>query len=171
MSIALSGRASGMLTVLLVGLAVLQWPLGTRGRARLLAAELLAAGPPSDGRTAAGLQDSPSPGLSDEPSVGLAPDLVMELVAAGLRGGLSVVDALSCAISAGQASRTAPLRGAGRGRPVPGRAAPRFARRFTGWQAALRRRRGRRPRGDQTAYLGGGRGSVAGRGPCRPGLA
>ena len=153
MSTALPDRAFAAVTVLLVGLAVLQWPPGNRGRARLSLAELLGAGAPGDRRTAAGLQDSPAPELNDAPPIELAPDLIMELVAAGLRGGLSVVDALSCAISAGQGTPTAPRRPDGRGRPLA-RARLRLAHRFVGRHPAPRRRRRSRPTGDPTTYLG-----------------
>jgi pilus assembly protein TadC len=92
---------------LLVGLAVAIWPSRRRTRRARRAAAVLA-GPGAPVRAdpvirrwpkvvaAIGFRSRASPPLR------LATDLLMELVAAGLRSGLSVVDALGCTASAGR---------------------------------------------------------------------
>ena len=127
---------SRSLAALLVGLAVLSWPLGAAGAARRVLVSSSAAGRAGRGGNRCWTEGFAAREPGRRAPLDLAPDLLMELVAAGLRGGLSVVDALSCAIARPVSRPTAtpvgrrPLARARRApRPVVGGTRPTAARR------------------------------------------
>jgi Type II secretion system (T2SS), protein F len=103
------GSAPSWCAPLLAGLAVAVWPSRHTQRARRVAAALPRPGPPQ--RAGPAVPEWPKVvavigyrsrrGPPGRP-LRLAPDLVMELVASGLRSGMSVVDALGCAALAGR---------------------------------------------------------------------
>jgi Type II secretion system (T2SS), protein F len=106
------GSASSWCAPFLAGLALAVWPSRNSQRARRVAAALTRHVPPERAgqavpdwlKVVAVMGYRPRAGPPGRP-LRLAPDLMMELVAAGLRSGLSVVDALGCAASAGRSPR------------------------------------------------------------------
>jgi Type II secretion system (T2SS), protein F len=157
MSGGLLGSASSWWAPLLAGLALAVWPSRHTQRARRVVAALIRPDPPQRvgqavrewPKVVAVIGYRPHASPSGRP-LKLAPDLVMELVASGLRSGLSVVDALGCAASAG--------RGPGADRPpnTAGRQPPSETSRSAraAIARAVRRRPGARAPGrDPSAYL------------------
>jgi Type II secretion system (T2SS), protein F len=156
MSWGLLGSAPSWWGPLLAGLAVAVWPSRRTQRARRVVAALIGPDPPQQAgravrrrpKVVAVIGYRSRAGLLGRP-LRLAPDLVMELVASGLRSGLSVVDALGCAASAG--------RGPGSDRPPKTvRRQPPSETAKSLWPAlsrAVRRRGARAPGDDSSAYL------------------
>lgn len=156
MSWGLLGSTPSWWGPLLAGLAVAVWPSRRAQRVRRVAAALVRPDLPRSARPAVprwskvvaviGYRSRAGP-LGR--SLTLAPDLVMELVASGLRSGLSVVDALGCAASAGRGpGADRPPNTVGRQPPSAAATSPRPAR-----SRAVRGRGAQAPGDDSSAYL------------------